>query len=180
MGASGLGTGPDPEPRRAFHFRAQGQGTAQTLPRPWAAQVSWHGHWDRGPKQGSRIQPAGGQDGGLPGTGLGDLPVHHSWIIGAAVVNAFYSPNRNQIGTFTLSVTDPSPQRPPPLPPGGLYHHPTCGASPLLWELWGHRPLSQRQQRMVGRAWICWAWPCASQLEGGGGGGGESEPCHVP
>lgn len=30
-----------------------------------------------------------------------DQPVSPSWIIGAAVVNAFYSPNRNQIGTFT-------------------------------------------------------------------------------
>lgn len=33
---------------------------------------------------------------------LNDAPVFHSWIIGAAVVNAFYSPNRNQIGTFPL------------------------------------------------------------------------------
>jgi len=33
---------------------------------------------------------------------LNDAPVFHSWIIGAAVVNAFYSPNRNQIGKFPL------------------------------------------------------------------------------
>ena len=33
---------------------------------------------------------------------LNDAPVFYSWIIGAAVVNAFYSPNRNQIGTFPL------------------------------------------------------------------------------
>lgn len=30
-----------------------------------------------------------------------DQYIHHSWIIGAAVVNAFYSPNRNQIGKPT-------------------------------------------------------------------------------
>lgn len=29
---------------------------------------------------------------------LNDQCIYHSWIIGAAVVNAFYSPNRNQIG----------------------------------------------------------------------------------
>ncbi|XP_077747651.1 membrane metallo-endopeptidase-like 1 isoform X4 [Canis aureus] len=75
-----------------------------------------------GPKQGSRIQPAGGQDGGLPGTGLGDLPVHHSWIIGAAVVNAFYSPNRNQI-VFPAGILQPpffSKHQPQALNFGGI------------------------------------------------------------
>lgn len=33
-----------------------------------------------------------------------DQYIHHSWIIGAAVVNAFYSPNRNQIGKPTSSL----------------------------------------------------------------------------
>lgn len=35
-----------------------------------------------------------------------------SWIIGAAVVNAFYSPNRNQIGMSTPSPPAPTPPVP--------------------------------------------------------------------
>lgn len=39
-----------------------------------------------------------------------DQCIYHSWIIGAAVVNAFYSPNRNQIGKPTLPLQfSPSP-----------------------------------------------------------------------
>lgn len=41
-----------------------------------------------------------------------DQSLCHSWIIGAAVVNAFYSPNRNQIGKPTLPLwpeSSPSP-----------------------------------------------------------------------
>lgn len=34
-----------------------------------------------------------------------DQCIYHSWIIGAAVVNAFYSPNRNQIGKPTLPLS---------------------------------------------------------------------------
>lgn len=58
-------------------------------------------------------KPAGGLEGGLGDTGSRRPPVRHSWIIGAAVVNAFYSPNRNQIGTFMPS------DRPQPLLLGG-------------------------------------------------------------
>lgn len=39
-----------------------------------------------------------------------DHCIYHSWIIGAAVVNAFYSPNRNLIGKPTLPLQySPSP-----------------------------------------------------------------------
>lgn len=50
----------------------------------------------------------------------------HSWIIGAAVVNAFYSPNRNQIGKLAPSLP-PAPRPGSPPSPG---HGPTS-LSPL-------------------------------------------------
>lgn len=136
-------------------------------------------------------QPGGGLGGGAQRQAPGDQPVHHSWIIGAAVVNAFYSPNRNQIGMFTHSVTDPSPSSatssPHPFllggtsslrsegenlsPPVGTSQSPHLQGVPLLClrvvgrglRDWGRTPLSRRQQRTVGRAWICCALALASQ-----------------
>ena len=68
-----------------------------------------------------------------------DRLVYHSWIIGAAVVNAFYSPNRNQIGKFLPLPACPGPLVPelkgwlavpcPSLPPGGT---PACSRNILL------------------------------------------------
>lgn len=88
---------------------------AQTSPWLWATRVSWHSHFvtQALSKGGLWSASRGACREGSKRRAPGDRPVHHSWIIGAAVVNAFYSPNRNQIGTFTPSVTDPSPSRSP-------------------------------------------------------------------
>ncbi|KFO31778.1 Membrane metallo-endopeptidase-like 1 [Fukomys damarensis] len=53
---------------------------------------------------------------------LGDWYVYHSWIIGAAVVNMFYSPNRNQI-VFPAGILQPpffSKEQPQALNFGGI------------------------------------------------------------
>lgn len=72
---------------------------------PWLSAVSAWLLWP-GPSGAGSGQPRGGPEGGsLEARTASDRLTSPSWIIGAAVVNAFYSPNRNQIGT-------PRPHRP--------------------------------------------------------------------
>lgn len=79
--------------------RSQIFGLARTLP---GCQPRWSHSCSMKLMVGSAGQEGGPQETRAPSEWL----VYHSWIIGAAVVNAFYSPNRNQIGMFT-------PPRPP-------------------------------------------------------------------
>lgn len=80
----------------------------QGLPRLEMAQdLLWNSHRDIG-----REDTAQGSQEVWPPS---DPCVYHSWIIGAAVVNAFYSPNRNQIGRLTPQPL-PASQLPPPNP----------------------------------------------------------------
>ena len=55
------------------------------------------------------VSRVGGPGGQVRETwALNDPLAYYSWIIGPAVVNAFYSPNRNQIGMFTPPPTSPA------------------------------------------------------------------------
>lgn len=110
-----------------------------------------------GPSCRALLGQVGGLEAGSPKMHVpGDPLVYHSWIIGAAVVNAFYSPNRNQIGTVT-----PSPPVPklslqwavPAPPPGGTPSlFPPVGTSPRLCVWWASpSPVSEAWGSSTGR-----------------------------
>lgn len=108
-----------------------------------------------------------------------DRLVYHSWIIGAAVVNAFYSPNRNQIGKFLPFPACPSLLVPelkgqlaapcPSLSPGGT---PACSRNALLhhpllapWGTFAPMPIGAQ-----GGTWqAAWSLSCGQNRMVGGG-----------
>lgn len=103
----------------------------------WPRTLLWHGHYDMGLLRASLVsQGREGPEGGAQQTQApSDQSVHHSWIIGAAVVNAFYSPNRNQIGMPIPSYSQIplAPECSPQPPSMGTPAHPQKGGTPTCY-----------------------------------------------